>query len=101
MQGYNLPDESDSQIIIPGENGEQHLFEVLFTFDVDSTGKSYMVLAPEGTDEEDDEEEEVEVHAFRYEEPEDEDIALIPIESDEGWALVEELLNTVTEHEME
>ncbi|MFA9557150.1 DUF1292 domain-containing protein [Evansella sp. AB-rgal1] len=100
MKNYNLPNEDENQIIIPGENGEEHLFEVLFTFDVDSTGNSYMVLAPQGTSDDVDEDE-VEVHAFRYEEPEGEELALYPIESDEEWEMVEELLNTFTEQEME
>ncbi|MDG5786477.1 DUF1292 domain-containing protein [Evansella sp. AB-P1] len=101
MLSYNLPEEDDSRIIIPGENGEEHLFEILFTFDVDTTGKSYMVLTPEGSNEDDSEEEEVEVHAFRYEEPEGEELSLYPVESDEEWEMIEELLNTFTEAEME
>ncbi|SDY48967.1 Uncharacterized protein YrzB, UPF0473 family [Evansella caseinilytica] len=93
------PDDEDNRIIIPDENGDEHLFEVLFTFDVDSTGNSYMVVIPEGSDEEDSEDDEVEVHAFRYEEPEGEELSLFPIETDEEWDMVEELLNTFSEEE--
>lgn len=94
MKAYtlNLPENEEERIVIPDENGDEHLFEVLFTFDVDETGKSYMVLVAEG--DKDSDEEEVEVHAFRYEEPEGEDLALYPIETDEEWDMVEELLNT-------
>ncbi|WP_026689123.1 DUF1292 domain-containing protein [Alteribacter aurantiacus] len=91
--------EEQEQIVIPDESGEEHLFEVLFSFDVDSTGSSYIVLAPAGAYETDDEE--IEVHAFKYEEPEGEDIALFPIESEEEWEMVEELLNTFTADEDE
>ena len=56
--------EEQERIIIPDENGEEHLFEVLFKFDVDETGYSYITLTPV----EQSEEEEVEVYAFRYEE---------------------------------
>ncbi|WP_096440429.1 DUF1292 domain-containing protein [Alteribacter populi] len=91
--------EDEEQIVIPDENGEEHLFEVLFSFDVDATGNSYIVLAPAGAQEGD--EEEIEVHAFKYEEPEGEDIALYPIESEEEWNMVEELLNTFTAEEDE
>ncbi|OIJ07679.1 hypothetical protein BKP35_18545 [Anaerobacillus arseniciselenatis] len=87
------------RIIIPDENGDEHLFEVLFTFDIDATGKSYMVLV-DAADAENDEEE-MEVHAFRYEdkgEGED-DLTLHPIETDEEWDVVEEMLNTFTEGE--
>lgn len=93
----NLPQGDEDRIIVPDENGDEHLFEILFTFDVDSTGGSYMVLVPEGSG--DDEEAEVEVTAFRYEEPEGEDLSLFPIETDEEWDMVEELLNTFSEEE--
>lgn len=94
MKAYtlNLPENEDERIVIPDENGDEHLFEVLFTFDVDETGNSYMVLVAEGA--RDSDEVEVEVHAFRYEEPEGEDLALYPLETDEEWEMVEELLNT-------
>ncbi|MBU9712537.1 DUF1292 domain-containing protein [Evansella tamaricis] len=99
MSEYQMqrPAEDEERIIIPDENGDEHLFEVLFTFDVDETGKSYMVLVPEGSNES--EEDEVEVTAFRFEEPEGEDLALYPLETDEEWDMVEELLSTFTEEE--
>lgn len=86
--------EEKERIIIPDENGEEHLFEVLFTFDVDDTEQSYVAVVPA----EQKEDEEVEVFAFRFEEKEnDEDLALYHIESDEEWDMVEEVLNTVAE----
>ncbi|MCT8139569.1 DUF1292 domain-containing protein [Anaerobacillus sp. CMMVII] len=87
------------RIVIPDENGDEHLFDVLFTFDVDETGKSYMVLVDAGDAESDDEE--MEVHAFRYEETGegDDDLQLFPIETDEEWDIVEEMLNTFQEGE--
>jgi uncharacterized protein YrzB (UPF0473 family) len=94
----NQPGDDD-RIVIPDENGDEHLFQVLFTFDVDATGNSYMVLAPEGSNESEDEE--IEVHAFRYEEPEGGDLSLYPIETDEEWNMVEELLNTFAEEDLE
>ncbi|MCD8511667.1 MAG: DUF1292 domain-containing protein [Bacillus sp. (in: Bacteria)] len=99
MSSYQIPQDEESQIVIE-DNGEEHLFNILFTFDVDATGKSYMVLEPEGTDAESDDEEEVEVYAFRYE-LEEGDYKLIQIETDEEWDMVEELLNTFSEQEME
>ncbi len=89
------------RIVIPDENGDEHLFEVLFTFDVDATGNSYMVLVD--ASEADSDEEEMEVHAFRYEDKDDEenDLALYPIETDEEWEIVEEMLNTFAESEDE
>jgi uncharacterized protein YrzB (UPF0473 family) len=89
--------EEKERIIIPDENGEEHLFEVLFTFDVDETEQSYITLTP--VEQQDDEE--VEVYAFRYEEKEndDDDLSLFPIESDEEWEIVEEMLHTLTDEE--
>lgn len=87
----------DERIIIPDEDGEEHLFETLFTFNVDDTNKSYVAVVPVEQSESD----EVEVYAFRYEmEGEDEnDLVLFPIESDEEWELVEEMLYTIAEEE--
>ncbi|WP_368652162.1 DUF1292 domain-containing protein [Ornithinibacillus sp. 4-3] len=89
--------EAKERIIIPDENGEEHLFEVLFSFDVDATQKTYIAVTPV----EQGEDEEVEVFAFRYElkNEDDNDLALFPIESDEEWDLVEEMLNTLVDEE--
>ncbi|MBU5593544.1 DUF1292 domain-containing protein [Amphibacillus sp. MSJ-3] len=82
----------EERIIIPDENGEEHLFEVLFTFDVEENNQSYIAVVAV----EDSEEEEQEVFAFRYEERDNEDdLALFAIETDEEWDLVEEMLNTL------
>ncbi|GAB3806513.1 DUF1292 domain-containing protein [Virgibacillus kimchii] len=89
--------EEKERIIIPDENGEEHLFEVLFTFDVDETKQSYIAVVPV----EQSEEEEVEVYAFRYEEKENEDndLSLFPIENDDEWEMVEEMLHTLADED--
>ncbi|SFD56691.1 Uncharacterized protein YrzB, UPF0473 family [Lentibacillus persicus] len=89
--------EENERIIIPDENGEEHLFEVLFTFDVDKTGHSYLAVVPA----EQKEDEEVEVYAFRYEEEEknEDDLSLFPIDSDDEWEMVEEVLHTLIDEE--
>ncbi|WP_026569862.1 MULTISPECIES: DUF1292 domain-containing protein [Sediminibacillus] len=91
--------EEKERIIIPDENGEEHLFEVLFTFDVDQTDSSYIAVVP--AEQKDDDE--VEVFAFRYEEKsqDEDDLSLFQIESEEEWEMVEEMLNTLTEEETE
>lgn len=90
--------EEKERIIIPDENDEEHLFEVLFTFDVDETKQSYIAVVPV----EQQDEEEVEVFAFRYEEKgeDDNDLALFPLESDQEWDMVEEMLHTIADEEM-
>ncbi|GGE43059.1 UPF0473 protein [Pullulanibacillus camelliae] len=90
-------DEDQERIIIPDEEGEEHLFDILFTFDVDETGKSYMVVQPVESSEED-EEDEAEVFGFRYEDV-DGEFNLYPIETDEEWDIVEEMLNTFADNE--
>lgn len=88
--------EDQERIIIPDpETGEEHLFDVLFTFDVEESDKSYMVVTPT---EAPDEDEEVEVFGFRYED-EDGDFKLFAIESDEEWEMVEEMINTYMDEE--
>lgn len=90
--------EPKERIIIPDENGEEHLFEVLITFDVDETKKTYIAVIP--VEQADDEE--VEVYAFKYEikDNDDNDLALFPIDSDEEWEMVEEMLHTLTDEEI-
>ncbi|ADC50429.1 hypothetical protein BpOF4_11880 [Alkalihalophilus pseudofirmus OF4] len=97
-----MSQEEKERIVIPDENGDEHLFDELFKFTVDETGKSYILVTPVG-DIDDDSEEEVEVFAFRYEdrEGEDNDIALFAVETDQEWEMVEEMLNTFSAEEEE
>jgi len=92
-------DEEEDRIIIPDENGEEHLFDVLFTFDVEETGKSYMVVKPVETPEDAEDDDYDEVFGFRYEESDD-DFKLFPIETDEEWEMVEEMINTFADSEL-
>lgn len=101
-----MAQEEKERIIIPDEHGTEHLFDELFRFTVDTTGNSYLLVVPVGESEDDSEdldEEEQEVFAFRYEdrEGEENDIALFPVESDEEWAMIEEMLNTFADEEEE
>ena len=92
--------EEQDRIIIPDDNGEEHLFDVLFTFDVDEWDKSYMIVSPvDSEDEEETEDGTQEVFAFRYED-EDGEFALFPIESDEEWKTVEETLETLQNEDL-
>lgn len=95
MRGEKSKMEEKERIIIPDENGEEHLFDVLFTFDVDETNQSYLAVVPA----EQAENEEVEVYAFRYEEDENDEFTLYPIEDDNEWDMVEEMLHTLADEE--
>ncbi|KAA8439997.1 DUF1292 domain-containing protein [Weissella paramesenteroides] len=85
-------DEEQDIITLVDDNGDEQLFEVLFTFKSEEYGKSYIILYPAGSGED----EEVEMLAYIFD-PEETQIApeggLTPIEDDAEWAMVEEHLN--------
>ncbi|MGM0524024.1 MAG: DUF1292 domain-containing protein [Bacillota bacterium] len=84
----------EERIIIPGENGEENLYEVIFTFDIEENEQSYVAVVPV----EQAEDEEQEVFVFRYEEKDNQDdLMLFSIESDEEWDIVEETFNTLVD----
>ncbi|WP_062198807.1 DUF1292 domain-containing protein [Massilibacterium senegalense] len=86
--------EIGDQIIIPFEE-EEHLFEVYYMFKPDNYDHSYILVFPAGENME----EEVEVFAFRYYEEDDtddaKDLPIAPLETDEEWDMVEEVLETL------
>ncbi|RSK27963.1 DUF1292 domain-containing protein [Bacillus sp. HMF5848] len=86
-------ENGEKQITVIDEQGNEILCEVLFTFDSDEFNKSYVLYYPVGADE--DEDGEIEIHASSYSPSEDsEDGNLQPIESEEEWDMIEEMLNT-------
>lgn len=82
--------EQEEQIIIPDEEGVEHLFQVLTVFTLESD-QSYVATIPA----EQTEDEEVEVYVFRYEEDDENDLKLFPVETDEEWDMIEEILYTL------
>ncbi|MFN0602655.1 DUF1292 domain-containing protein [Facklamia hominis] len=83
--------EEQEYITVVDEEGNESLYEILFTFDSEDFGKSYVLIYPAGTSED----EEVELQAYSYQEQEDGTSGdLQPITTDEEWDLVEEVLNT-------
>ncbi|MEH7332774.1 DUF1292 domain-containing protein [Neobacillus drentensis] len=92
-------EHGENQITIVDEEGNEQLFEVLFTFESEEFKKSYVLFTPVGAMDEEDEEG-PEIHAYAFN-PTDEggDGELIPIETDEEWDMVEEMLNTFYEEQ--
>lgn len=87
----------ENNITVVDDEGNEQLCEILFTFDSEEFGKSYVLYYPVGEGEED---EEIEIHASAFIPSEDnEDGELMPIETDAEWDLVEEMLNTFLEEE--
>ncbi|KIY21560.1 MULTISPECIES: DUF1292 domain-containing protein [Mesobacillus] len=86
-------DHGENNITVVDENGNEQLCEVLFTFDSEEFGKSYVLYYPIGA--EDNDEEEIEIHASAFMPTEDNDDGeLMPIETDEEWDMIEEMLET-------
>lgn len=84
-------DHSENYITVYDEEGNESLYEILFTFHSDDYEKDYVFFYPAGTLEDDD----VELMAYSYEENESgEQGELQPIETDEEWDMIEEVLNT-------
>lgn len=88
---HNHEHEEVDYITIVDEEGNESLYEILFTFDSEDFGKSYVLVYPAGSIDEDD----VELQAFSYVELEDGTSgSLQPIETEAEWDMVEEVLNT-------
>lgn len=81
------------KITLIDDNGDESLYEVLFTFHSEEFDRSYILLVPDGVEED----EEVDVQAYIFNPAEDGEATeedLLPIEDDAEWNMVEEVLNT-------
>lgn len=74
------------------EEGNEVLYEIVLTFKSDETNKSYVIYKLPGDDND-------EVYAASYNEENTNGGDLHPIESDEEWDMVEEVLNTFLDDE--
>lgn len=86
-------DNEEQKITLVDEHGNEELYNVLFTFDSEDYGRSYVLLYPSEAEAD----EEVDIQAYAFMPDENHDLGegkLIPIESDEEWDMVEEVLNT-------
>lgn len=75
---------------VKDEKGNEVNCEVLFTFDSDETGKSYIAYTDNSVDENGN----TKVYASIYK-PGEEPMALLPIESEKEWKIIETILNTL------
>lgn len=91
-------EHGENNITVVDENGNEQLCEILFTFDSDKFNKSYVLYYPIS----DNADEEIEIHASSFTPSENnEDGELSPIETDEEWDMIEEMLNTYLDEEGE
>ena len=77
---------------IVNDEGKEIECEILFTFDSDETKKSYIVY----TDNTLDEEGSTKVYASVYD-PTGQNPALMPVETEKEWLVIENILSTVQE----
>lgn len=90
----------ENNITVIDEQGNEQLCEVLFTFDSEEFGKSYVLYYPIGADGDDDDE--IEIHASAFIPGQDsEEGELMPIETEEEWDMIEEVLNTFLDEQEE
>lgn len=91
-------DHGENNITVVDEDGNEQLCEVLFTFNSEEFKKSYVLYYPVGAEEDDSDD--IEIHASSFIPTEDgEDGELMPIETDEEWDMIEEMLNTFLEEQ--
>ncbi len=79
-------------LTLVNEKGEQVTCDVLFTFDNDKNKQSYIVYTDNTTDEDGS----TKIYASIYD-PSGKDNTLKPIESEEEWALIENILSSIQE----
>ncbi|WP_290032826.1 DUF1292 domain-containing protein [Ligilactobacillus cholophilus] len=85
--------QNENLITLVDDQGNESLYEILFTFESEDYGKSYILLIPAGSEPE----EQVDVLAFAFDPNNDGDATdaeLYDIESDEEWDMVEGVLDT-------
>lgn len=80
----------NGKLVIKTEKGEELICDVLFTFDSDETGKSYIAY----TDNTKDEKGNVKVYANTYDKN-GENLVLNPLTSDKEWKIIDNILASV------
>lgn len=80
----------NGKLTITNDAGETLECDVLFTFDSDETGKSYIAYTDNTTDESGN----IRVYANIYD-PTGEDLSLIPLTSEKEWKVIENILTSV------
>ncbi|WP_439426039.1 DUF1292 domain-containing protein [Oenococcus alcoholitolerans] len=94
--------DQDQYVTLTDDNGNEALYEVLFTFHSDQYNKDYILFTPAGVDQiaNDDPDQEVEIQAFSFDPKagdENTESDLFPIEDEQEWNMVAEVLNTFVE----
>jgi Protein of unknown function (DUF1292). len=91
-------EHGDRHITVIDEDGNEELCEILFTFESEKFGKSYVLYYPVSAAEDEDGEIEIMAACFT---PGEEMGELLPIETEEEWDMVEEMLEAYMADEEE
>lgn len=84
----------ENKFKVVGENGEEIICEVLFTFESDETNKNYMVY----TDNTKDKNGKTKVYASVYKTNNDNgSTELLPVETEKEWKIIETIIESVSE----
>ena len=89
--------EKEKQLTFIDENGNEILCEILFTFESQEFNKNYVLFYPVSEDDSDD----IEVMAASYVTSENGEGELQPVETDEEWDLIEDVLAQFEEGDLE
>lgn len=91
LDDYKIENE-DMTFKVLNDEGVEVECEVLFTFDCEENGKSYIVY----TDNTLDEDGSTKVYASVYN-PDEDETKLLPIETEKEWEMIETILTELTE----
>ncbi|HLR92330.1 MAG TPA: DUF1292 domain-containing protein [Atopostipes sp.] len=91
-------DLSQEYITLVDEEGNEELYQILLTFESENFDKSYVLVYPTSTENDED----VEIFAFSYQESEGGlEGELEDIQTEEEWDMIEEVLGAFMEEEEE
>lgn len=85
--------EDKNTFTVINEEGKEVVCSVLFTFDSDETKKSYIVY----TDNTNDKQGNIQVYASIYDPKQEDNMELLPIETDKEWKVIETILESLQE----
>ena len=85
--------KNKNSFIVKDENGKEVVCNILFTFDSDETKKSYIVY----TDNTKDKKGNVQVYASIYDPKKEDNMELLPIETEKEWRVIEKILASLQE----
>lgn len=97
-------EHGEKTMTIVDEQGNEHVCEVILTFDSPQPEKfdrSYVVYHVLSDDKEQNDDDQIEIHASAFIPSETGDGDLLPIESDEEWDMVEEVVGAFLDEEDE